>query len=98
MIFRQVFRIQLNALFVLRDACENTSFANEIFRLGGVLTLVDSLIVDRLGIGEACSILLRLLVFRRARKVIRRSGSISKLVIKQIFLLSINRGVILSSM
>lgn len=72
--------IQLNALHVLNDACQNGSLAYEVFRLGGIMTIIDSMCLDHTGIAESCAILQRLLQFRRARKVIRRSGGISKLV------------------
>ncbi len=70
----------MNALYVLEDACQNSSFAYEIFRLGGIITIIDSMCLDHIGIEESCSILLKILLFRRARKVIRRYGGISKLV------------------
>jgi hypothetical protein len=36
--------------------------------------------LDHIGIQESCVILMRILSFRRARRVIRRFGGISKLV------------------
>ncbi len=36
--------------------------------------------LDHIGIEESCSILIQIILFRRARRVIRRSGGISKLV------------------
>ena len=78
MIFYSLF--QLNTLYVLENACQNSSFAYEIFRLGGVITIINSMCFDHIGIQESCSILLQILLYRRARKVIRRCGGISKLV------------------
>lgn len=72
--------LKLNTLFVLKDACQNSSFAYEIFRLGGIITIVNSMCLDHIGIIESCSILLKLLMFHRARRVVRRFGGISKLV------------------
>ncbi|CAF3709742.1 unnamed protein product [Rotaria socialis] len=76
--------LKLNALYVLEDACHNSSFAYEIFRLGGIITIINSMCLDHIGIQESCSILLKLLLFRRARRVIRRFGGISKLVIRNL--------------
>ena len=67
-------------MLVLRDACHNRSLAYEVFRLGGIRTLIDGMLIDHVGIGESCAILLNVLVFRRAKRVCRRSGGISKLV------------------
>jgi hypothetical protein len=36
--------------------------------------------IDHLGIQESCLILIKILLFRRARRVVRRCGGISKLV------------------
>ncbi|UJR38383.1 hypothetical protein I4U23_031053 [Adineta vaga] len=72
--------LKLNALYVLRNACENASFAYEIFHLGGIITIIDSMCLDHIGIEESCMILIQLLKFRRARRVIRRCGGISKLI------------------
>ncbi|CAF3940699.1 unnamed protein product [Rotaria magnacalcarata] len=72
--------LKLNALYVLEDACHNSSFAYEIFRLGGIITIINSMCLDHIGIQESCSILLKLLLFRRARRVIRRFGGLSKLI------------------
>ncbi|CAF4251461.1 unnamed protein product [Rotaria socialis] len=71
--------LKLNALYVLEDACHNSSFAYEIFRLGGIITIINSMCLDHIGIQESCSILLKLLLFRRARRVIRRFGGINEL-------------------
>ncbi len=65
---------------MLKDACQNPLFAYEIFRLGGIVTLIDSMCFDHIGIQESCVILLEILLFRRARRVIRRCGGICKLV------------------
>ncbi|CAF1408333.1 unnamed protein product, partial [Adineta steineri] len=72
--------LKLNTLYVLENACQNSSFAYEIFRLGGIITIIDSMCLDHIGIQESCSILLKILLFRRARRVIRRFGGISKLI------------------
>ena len=64
----------------MKDACQNQLFAYELFRLGGIVTIIDSICLDWIGIDESCEILLKILRFRRARRVVRRSGSISKLV------------------
>ncbi|CAF1304091.1 unnamed protein product [Adineta steineri] len=72
--------LKLNTLYVLENACQNSSFAYEIFRLGGIITIIDSMCLDHIGIEESCSILLKILSFRRARRVIRRFGGISKLI------------------
>ncbi|CAF3966569.1 unnamed protein product, partial [Rotaria sp. Silwood1] len=72
--------LKLNTLYVLEDACQNSSFAYEIFRLGGIITIINSMCLDHIGIQECCLILLKLLLFRRARRVIRRFGGISKLI------------------
>ncbi len=65
---------------MLKDACQNILFAYEIFRLGGIITIIDSIIFDHIGIEESCGILRQILSFYRARRVIRRCGGISKLV------------------
>ncbi|CAF3295728.1 unnamed protein product, partial [Rotaria sp. Silwood2] len=72
--------LKLNTLYVLEDACQNSAFTYEIFRLGGIITIINSMCLDHIGIQESCSILLKLLLFRRARRVIRRFGGISKLI------------------
>ncbi|CAF1421395.1 unnamed protein product [Adineta ricciae] len=72
--------LKLNTLYVLENACQNPSFAYEVFHLGGIMTMIDSMCLDHFGIQESCSILIHILQFRRARRVIRRSGGISKLV------------------
>ncbi|CAF0944771.1 unnamed protein product [Rotaria sordida] len=72
--------LKLNTLYILEDACQNSSFAYEIFRLGGIITIINSMCLDHIGIQESCSILFKLLLFRRARRVIRRFGGISKLI------------------
>lgn len=64
----------------MKDACQNPLFTYEIFRLGGIITIIDSICFDYIGIEESSSILLHILSFRRARRVIRRSGGICKLV------------------
>ena len=65
---------------MLKDACRNSLFAYEVFRLGGIMTIIDSICFDHIGIQESCAILHEILSFHRARRVIRRSGGISKLV------------------
>ena len=45
-----------------------------------MITIIDSISFDHIGIEESCGILLRILLFHRARRVIRRSGGISRLV------------------
>ncbi|CAF0915822.1 unnamed protein product, partial [Didymodactylos carnosus] len=72
--------LKLTTLCVLRDACKNPAFAYEIFRLGGIITIIDSMTTDHVGMQESCVILLNVLQFRRARRVVRRVGSISKLL------------------
>ncbi|CAF1569804.1 unnamed protein product [Adineta ricciae] len=72
--------LKLNTLYVLENACQNPSFAYEVFHLGGIMTMIDSMCLDHFGIQESCSILIHILQFRRARRVIRRSGGISKLI------------------
>lgn len=64
----------------MKDACYNPLFAYEIFRLGGIMTIVESIAFDHVGIEESCGILLRILSFHRARRVIRRCGGIGRLV------------------
>ena len=44
------------------------------------MTIIDSMCLDHIGIQESCLILMKILSFRRARRVIRRFGGISKLV------------------
>jgi hypothetical protein len=73
----------LNSLAVLDDACENRRFALEVFYLGGILTIVDQMCFDHLGIGESCAILKKLLYFHRAQRVIRRGGRLVQLVNEQ---------------
>lgn len=70
----------MNTLNVLKDACANPFFAHEIFRLGGIECIIQSITFDHIGIEESCQILLKILSFHRARRVIRRSGGIGRLV------------------
>ena len=65
---------------MLKDACANPFFAHQIFRLGGIETIIQSITLDHVGIEESCQILLKILSFHRARRVIRRSGGIGRLV------------------
>jgi hypothetical protein len=44
------------------------------------MTIIDSICFDHIGIQESCSILIQIILFHRARRVIRRSGGICKLV------------------